>query len=204
MHRHDDSGVTLVEVIISTVLMSVVVAAIASAMHSGRRVFTLADDEATGVIDIRAAVERLGRDVRNARALDAGATSSTLALWIDANSDYQRQADEVVTWTIVANGSHFDVRRQVGSGTALTQASTVVSAIAFCYRTGSSDPTADPLQGCINGSASAPYTLTTGALTAAQAKSARFITTIMTYDPRVSNGTNQRTVTFSERMRNVA
>lgn len=183
-----DRGVSLVETMISLLLLAGVLAATFTATTTGRRLFTLADDDAAGVIDVRTAVERLGRDVRNARAVDPGATRGQLALWVDANSDYQRQSSEVVAWSIVANGDHFDVRRQVGADAAVTQASTVVSAIAFCYRVQTTGA-------CLNPDATP--------LDAAQAASVRYVETTMIYDPRISKGARERQVVFGERLRNV-
>lgn len=184
-----DEGMTLVETLITMIIFAALLAAVFSAVSSGRRIFTVADDDATGVIDIRPAVERLGRDVRNARALDPGATTGQVKLWIDSNSDYQRQASEVVSWSIVANGDHYNVQRQVGSGAAQIQASTIVSAIAFCYRQASTTP-------CLTATTTTP-------LSATEAAQARIVETTMTYDPRVSNGASQRQIVFSERLRNV-
>ena len=133
--RYDDRGVTMTELLVSMLLITAVMAGVGTALLSARKVFAYTDDDATGSLDVRTAVERLGRDIRNARGLDSGATRGSLQLWVDANSDYRRQAAETITWTIVVRGDHYDVARQVGSGPAQTQASTVVSAIAFCYRT---------------------------------------------------------------------
>lgn len=186
--RRDDRGVTMTELLVSMTLLVAVSAGVATALVSSQRLFNYADDDATGSLDVRTAVERLGRDVRNARGLDAGATRGSLQLWVDANSDYQRQSAEIVRWTIVPRGTHFDVGRQVGAGPITTQASTVVSAIAFCYRTAVASPCVNP---------------TDTPVPAATAEKVLSVETTMTYDPRVSSGAQQRSVTFTERLRNV-
>lgn len=185
---HDDRGVTMTELLVSMTLLVAVMAAVATALVSSNRLFAYVEDDAVGSLDVRTAVERLGRDVRNARGLDAGATRGTLQLWIDANSDYQRQPSEVVRWTIVPRGSHFDVGRQVGSGPVTTQASTVVSDIAFCYRTAASGSCVNPTDTPVD---------------AATAEKVLSVQTTMTYDPRLTSGAGQRSVTFIERLRNV-
>lgn len=183
-----DRGVTMTELLVSMLLLVAVSAGVATALASSQRLFAFVDDDATGSLDVRTAIERLGRDVRNARGLDAGATRGALQLWVDANSDYQRQASEIIKWTILPRGDHFDVGRQVGSGPVATQASTVVSAIAFCYRT---NVTAT----CVNP--------TDAPVSAAVAEKVLSVETTMTYDPRIGTGAQQRSVTFTERLRNV-
>ena len=60
-------------------------------------------------------------------------------MWIDYNSDYKQQADETVTWwlrqrvsTCTAN-CYFDLVRSVGTSTAIVEAHTIISNVAFTY-----------------------------------------------------------------------
>ena len=90
--RSDDEGMTLVELLVAMVLVGVLGAIVSVAVLMSHKQVRIADDEATGLSDTRVVVERLGRDIRVSRGVDAGATESNLVLWIDYNSDYIRSA----------------------------------------------------------------------------------------------------------------
>lgn len=184
--RRDDRGVTLAELLVTTVLMSVIATIVVSAVTSSHRMYRITDAETTGQTDIRTTIERLGRDVRNARSLDPGATQSQLVLWVDADSDYKREASELVTWQLVPRGDsgQFDVTRIV-DGQLTRTARLVISEIAFCYK-------AQPDDTCM-----------TTPLTTAQADSARLVTSSIEYDAVVDSGTDSRFADFTERLRNV-
>src|SRR5205823_4769595 len=97
----DDSGVTLVELLVSMMLMAIVSSIVMVATIDSHRIYRSDDDESRGLTDTKTVVERLGRDIRDARGVDAGATDSQLTLWIDSNSNYRRETTEIVTWRIV-------------------------------------------------------------------------------------------------------
>ena len=162
------------------------------ALISVNQTFRETDDEATGLADTKTVVERLGRDIRAARGVDVGATSSLLSLWIDYNSDYIRSAtsqqNEIVTWSLVSQGAgstQYNTLRSTAGGTPVVQARTLVSNIAFCYQS-------DPDAAC-----------STTPLSAADAEATSLVTVTLTYDSLVTTGSGQRTVTFTERIRNV-
>lgn len=171
--RRGDDGVTLIELLVTMVLLSIVLGIAASAFTATAKVYTATDDDATGLADARKVAERMGRDIRNARGVDAGATTSQLVVWIDANSDYKRQTDESITWKLVASGDglHYDVIRKVGTATQVIEARSLVSQIAFTY-----DQTPPNTQ---------------------------VVQTLVTYDSIVGRGASARTLYFAERLRNV-
>lgn len=181
-----DRGTTLAEVLVALVLSSVLGSLVLGAFTNASKLVRTSRSEVDGQTDLRPTIERLGRDVRQARSLDAGATASQLVLWIDGNSDYVKQPDEVVTWQLAASsGGHFDVLRTAGT-VQRRQARYVVSALAFCYRVTSAQP-------CL------PMPLS-----AAAAESVRVVSSDISYDPEVGAGTTVRRMTFTERLRNVA
>jgi Tfp pilus assembly protein PilW len=178
--RQDDSGLTLVELLVTVMLMAIVGGVVLAATLDTHRVFRSDDDEAQGLSDVKTVVERLGRDIRDARGVDTGATSSQLTLWIDSNSNYRRETNEIVTWQIVdVSGStcttvgHCNVVRTVQGGASIVEARTLISNFAFSY------------------DVAAPNT--------------RLVTVTMQYDAvRGHYGTGARSVTFQDRLRNVA
>jgi prepilin-type N-terminal cleavage/methylation domain-containing protein len=176
LHRpsHDERGFTLVETLVVMMLLGIVSSMVTAAFISVSKTVRHDEDEARGLADVRKVVERLGRDIREARAIAAGADANHLVLWIDYNSDYRQQPDETVVWQLQPGGApgHFDVERSTSGGATYRQATTLVSDIAFTY------------------DMPAPDT--------------RLVTTSMTYDAILERGTTQRTVTFASRLRNVS
>ncbi len=172
--READAGVTLIELSVAIFLFGIVSTMFFMAFSVTSRAFTKVDDESTGLADVRKVSERLGRDVRNARGVDSGATASKLVLWIDSDSDYRRSADESVTWelrTIAGDADHYDVVRKQGTTTEIVEARSLVSQIAFEY------------------DLPAPAT--------------QVVATTLNYDAFAGTGAAQRTLYFAERLRNV-
>jgi prepilin-type N-terminal cleavage/methylation domain-containing protein len=168
-----DDGVTLIELLVTMVIMSIVLILAMTAFQASSRVYWNTNDDATGLADARKIAERLGRDIRNARGVDSGATTSKLVLWIDVNSDYIRQPSESVTWQLQASAQagHYDILRTSNGTTTVVEARSLVSQIAFTYNV------------------AAPNTTT--------------VSTEVTYDAYVGNGSGTRTLYFVDRLRNV-
>ncbi len=192
-----DEGLTLVELMITMVIMGVVGIIITSAMVGQNKIFRATEDQSAGLQDVRVASERLGRDIRDSRAVlcnPAGTAAalltdttcqSHLQVWIDYNSDYKQQADETVTWWLRQRGTtgFYDLVRSVGVSTAIVEAHTIINNVAFAY---------DVLPGTTQPAPGATHT-------------AR-VDTQMTYDSRnnTGDGTSSRTVLFTARLRNVS
>ena len=122
------------------IILGIVGSVTSAALINSHREHRLTSDEAQGLADVRVVVERLGRDIRQARSIDAGATSAKLVLWIDYNSDYIKdpvhQPDEIVTWQLQAQGggsNQYNVLRQTTPTSVRVEARTLVSDISFHY-----------------------------------------------------------------------
>jgi prepilin-type N-terminal cleavage/methylation domain-containing protein len=187
-----EKGLTLIEVLITLFLLSVVSIIATTALIGANRLLVGARDENEGMSDVRTVIERMGRDVRNARGVtcDGGladpsdstssdpSCNSHLQLWIDYNSDYVMNNDEIVTWRLTkgTDGVHYNVVRVQGNGVAgnvpvsQIQASTLVVKFAFTY------DTTPPASQVVNIG--------------------------MRYDSEVGIGTAYRNVAFSARLRN--
>jgi prepilin-type N-terminal cleavage/methylation domain-containing protein len=187
-----DSGVTLVELMVVMVIVGIVTTLITGAIISASSNARFNEDEARGLADVRKVVERLGRDVRQARSINAGATENELVLWIDENSDFRRQNNEIVTWQLepsTTSPDQFDVLRTVNGAATYRQATSLVDQIAFSYSAAASaDGTQTPLATPVS---------------AADAEDIRLVTTEMRYDYLTNRGTEVRSVLFSTRLRNV-
>ena len=187
------SGVTLVELIVTMLLLGVVSTLVVGAVTQSSRILTHTKDEDFGLQDAKVILDRLGRDVRESRGAvcdggladpsDASSTDAACAahlqLWVDSNSDYLRQETEVITWRLQANadGQHFDVWRITGTGVGGTpvtqqrQASSLIVRIAFTYDN-------------------------------ADFGKVQQVNMRMQYDAIVGQGTDIREVAFSARLRN--
>lgn len=190
--ERDDSGISLVELLVAIVLMTVISASVTTAVIGANRVFQHDDDETAGLSDVRTVVERMGRDVREARSVAAGATNTQLQLWIDSNSDYKQQDSEVVTWKLEphGDGTHFDVVRVVGTGATATEvieARTLIVDFAFCYLSTT----------VVNSTPPDPATCSTADSTKTQV-----VVSKMSYDAQAGSGATPRTIFYQDRLRN--
>jgi type II secretory pathway pseudopilin PulG len=194
--RRDDAGVTLVELLVSMILMGVVGALVVAAASSSARSEVRLSDETQGLTDIQTVVERLGRDLREARGVETSATQSQLTVWLDTNSDYTEQCStERVTWKLQANsdGLHYNVVRLVGDPASPTSTTlvghTLVDLVAFSYD-GAATPAA---------ATSGPYVCGSTQRIAPTAT----VGVTMTYDAIANGFTSSRKAIFSTRLRNV-
>jgi prepilin-type N-terminal cleavage/methylation domain-containing protein len=177
-----DKGLTLVELLVTIVLISIVGTLVLSAVIRAQRTLIHVEDENKGLQDAKVILERMSRDVRQARGVvcDAAASDPTckyhLQLWVDSNSDYLQQTTEVITWKLEPSGDgHFDVWRTVGTGSgavARRQASTLIVKTLFEYEA------AKPIE------------------------KSQVVYIGMTYDSNVGHGTDQRQAAFTARLRN--
>src|SRR5665647_3522010 len=102
---------TLIELMVTMILLGVVSTLVVTAVTQAGRILTHTDDEATGLADAKVILDRLGRDIRESRSTecdgglaDPGDPTSAdppgalhRQRWRHANSDYARQASDVVT-----------------------------------------------------------------------------------------------------------
>lgn len=183
--QRGDSGFTLAEFLVAIVILGILGSVLVIAFVTSVRAEKVGEDESTGLGDVRTVIERLGRDVREARAVTCDGASwdptcqSHLQLWIDYNSNYKIDAStEIVTWQLIPapDGKHFEVTRTVNGVTTVVARSLIVQ-VAFAY----------DIQ---------PTNLSTSPTTT--------VTTTMTYDSLIGIGTGSRQLTFTERLRNVA
>lgn len=130
-----DRGMTLIELLVAMTLLGVVSSLVVVGVRDAVRLMTQSDDENRGLQDAKIILDRLSRDIRQARGVvcdddppdvgdpvvDANGLPTRcpdyVQLWIDDDSDYLEDAAEVVTWQLSENGDgvHFDVWRCRGS-----------------------------------------------------------------------------------------
>lgn len=130
-----DRGMTLIELLVAMTLLGVVSSLVVVGVRDAVRVMTQTDDENRGLQDAKVILDRLSRDIRQARGVVCSDPAPSagdpvvdgnglptrcpdfVQLWVDDDSDYLEDASEVVTWQLSPNadGIHFDVWRCKGS-----------------------------------------------------------------------------------------
>ena len=185
-HRVRDAGMTLIELLVAMTLLGVVSSLLIAGVRDAARVMVHNEDENRGLQDAKVILDRLSRDIRQARGVVCdGAGGDTyckqhLQLWIDTDSDYVQDPPEIVTWKLEDNpdGEHFDVWRIQGispaTPTKKLQASALIVKTLFTYDVG---PNTDP----------SPATL---------------VSLKMEYDAMVGRGTDIKQAAVSVRLRN--
>lgn len=180
---------TLVEVLVAMALIGVVSALMVAGMRDTVRVLTFAEDDTRGLSDAKVVLDRLASDVREGRSVvcDGGLAqtddpnsadpncASHLQMWIDYDSDYAQDRNEVVTWRLARSqdGEHFDVIRYQGLDDRVgkTEATSLIVRTLFTYDT-------------------------------ATPSAATAVTLSMQYDALVGRGTELKTATVTTRLRN--
>lgn len=181
-----DSGMTLIELLVAMVLLLSVSSLVVVGVQQAVLVFHHTEDENRGLQDAKVILDRLSRDIRQARGVvcDKAAAdkycAQHLQLWIDDDSDYLQDPAEVVTWMLADNpdGEHFDVWRAKGVSPAVQtrklQASALIVKTLFSYNVAANT---DP----------SPATV---------------VTMRMQYDAMVGVGVDTREASVSVRLRN--
>lgn len=182
----DETGLTVIELSVVMMLMSLVAVITYSALGSSSAVVGRVEDEQRGLADVKIVAERLSRDLRAARGVEPSPASnqSTLVIWIDNNADYRRSDGEIVTWKIVtgADPRQFDViRRTTGPDKAQVVGQSIASDIAFRY--GGPD--------------------TGGSLTPTATSRTNLVSVTVSYDAIPGLYSGDKMVGFDVRMRNV-
>lgn len=193
-NRHGDDGVTLVELLVAVILLAAVGLVTTSAVVASHKQYRLADDEARGLADVRTVAERLGRDIRQARSIDPGASQSKLVLWVDHNSDYVRdplsQPHEIVTWELQSqegSDGRYNVLRSTAGSDVRIQARTLVSDMAFEYFTIAGGSALSAASG----------------LSTVDAEQVRLVSVQLQYNA-VDGSAGDRVTEFTDRLRNVS
>ncbi|MEX2323224.1 MAG: prepilin-type N-terminal cleavage/methylation domain-containing protein [Acidimicrobiia bacterium] len=99
-----EGGMTLVELMVSMLLMSFIATALVAGMTTAMRSANLHRDDDRAVQDLRHAKERLTRELRAITEL-TGASASSVTFWLDEDADGIVDLGETITWEITTGGS---------------------------------------------------------------------------------------------------
>lgn len=103
LHRSDD-GFSLAELLVSVVVAGFMLAAATSAGMIFLRTERFASETGQDLDAARAALESIRREVRQATRVGLGSNDRELHIWVDRNQDWAKDADEEITYRLVAVG----------------------------------------------------------------------------------------------------
>jgi len=175
-----EEGFTLTELLIVMVVLGIVSTIVVVMFTRASESFLRADDESVGLGEAKTVLDRVSRDIRESRGIvcnenldDPNPCASQLEIWLDQDSDYAQDPEEVVTWSVVPNedGVHFDVLRSTSAGEERVVARSVVQDTLFEY------DTEDPNE-------------------------ATMVTITATYDARENVGNGEKSASTTVRIRN--
>ncbi len=113
--RRRDSGLTLVEMLVTMFLLGVVGAlTLAGFLLVHRAVRNVTNDTTAGDA-VQAATERMSRDLRQAGTILA-ATPTSVQFWVDANDNYKQDTGEIITWSVSTVGAAPTLCRTTDAG----------------------------------------------------------------------------------------
>ncbi len=98
--RHNQEGMTLVELLVATLLTSIVCAFMLIAILTTTRADASNDQESRALAQLRISAGRVMNELREARRLYADSTSTRLHFWVDTDRDNQQDPGERITYLI--------------------------------------------------------------------------------------------------------
>ena len=129
-------GFSLVEVLLVVLLISTIVALVSAVLisseNTNRDVINIVRSE----IDSRVALYRISKDIRETNKIISASDSEVI---FDSNIDSDEYYEEV-RYYIVAEGTHYDLYRQIDSGTGRLLIENIVDGSIFTYYSGLSIP----------------------------------------------------------------
>ncbi len=96
---HDETGITIVELAISSFILLIIGAIMLTALMMVSRTNQAVAQDTESLTTARIARHRLEQEIRQADEVLAASNANSIALWLDENNDDVQDADELITWS---------------------------------------------------------------------------------------------------------
>ncbi|MGI9648180.1 MAG: PilW family protein [Acidimicrobiia bacterium] len=101
MRLHDDDGITLVELAISSFILLIISAIMLTALMMAVRTNKIVVEDTETLTTARIARARMELEIRQADEVLSSSTSSSIVLWLDDNNDDVVDTGEQISWAFV-------------------------------------------------------------------------------------------------------
>ena len=101
MIHNDDSGITLVELAISSFILLIISAMMLTALQMATRTNRIVVEDTETLTTARIARSRMELEIRQADEILSASNASSVVLWLDENNDDAKDVGEQITWTFI-------------------------------------------------------------------------------------------------------
>lgn len=133
--RGAEDGVTVIELSVAMGIAGVVAAVLFAAIVTLQRTEVYTEQDSRALSELRINVDRLTRDLREARRVFSGSTARSIKVWLDDDRDNVQDANERVTWAVTTVAGQGALTRDtdvVGVDPTIVSGD-IVDADAFTY-----------------------------------------------------------------------
>lgn len=113
----DERGFTLVELLILMAVSAIVVTVAYAGLNGATRTDDFTRNDAEALVSLRTGMDRLEKELRQARAVYDDSTATLVKFWVDYDRDNQQDPVEQVSWTLEAGDSGWELTRDTEAGT---------------------------------------------------------------------------------------
>jgi Tfp pilus assembly protein PilW len=137
-----ESGMTMPELLVGMVLTGVVTGLLVLFVATTHRAYRHTDQDSEALGSLRTAIDRVEKEIRQARRVYSDSTGRKLRVWVDSDGDNQQDLEERVTWEVetVSGVGHLTRITEEAGATKRTLVRNLVAADAFSYN---SSPVSD-------------------------------------------------------------
>lgn len=131
-----EDGVTLVELLVVMVMVAIIGTSTMAVVLTMQRTTQTTNKLADVMNDGRVSLDRISKELREARRVNVGSDASELRFWVDENQDDVQQSSELITYGVqdLGNGRYQIVRwTDAAPGTARVIARTLLNQVVFAY-----------------------------------------------------------------------
>jgi prepilin-type N-terminal cleavage/methylation domain-containing protein len=100
VHADREDGLTLAELMVAMALLSVLTTLVLAGVMAVHRATRYSDQDSVALGQLRTAVDRIEKEVRQARRVYSDSDAQLLRVWVDYDRDNQQDLSERITWEL--------------------------------------------------------------------------------------------------------